>query len=261
MHAASGDAPGTEDRHGNGCAEAPTYSHVADKWTTLLRLAVLFLSTTLVVAVLFSVLVTRDAAEAPRTAVERQLLAAKALLETEPEDTSAVATYVRALVAASQLSQAEEVLQRGLTIDPNSPALMVEQARLSNAMGDADGAIALLDQASVVVYERRTAREEEYRERGILSEAGAPEREAVIEGALLRAAIFEGSGEHALVTDALSVALDEDPTMADVLVKRAEAYLKLGEPILAQADFEAALRFVPDSEAALKGLADIEESR
>ena len=57
------------------------------------------------------------------------------------------------------------------------------------------------------------------------------------------------------------VYLKEQPTAADVLVKRGTTKVEVGDEKGAEADFRAALKFIPDYQPALDGLEQIGASK
>ena len=66
---------------------------------------------------------------------------------------------------------------------------------------------------------------------------------------------------HVPASEEFAEALDENPTMADILAERGDALVTLGRLDEARADFERALELVPDLPEAVEGLARLEEDR
>ena len=74
------------------------------------------------------------------------------------------------------------------------------------------------------------------------------------ESAIALSFLYRYKGDHAKEVEMLDIALYGMPTAADLLVFRGDAKLELGDNEGAIADFNEALRFIPDDEYALRGL-------
>ena len=75
--------------------------------------------------------------------------------------------------------------------------------------------------------------------------------------ALAKAEALVASQDYAGGIKAFDAYLEQEPTGSDVLVMRAQAKVKAGDTTGAEADYRAALRFVPDYKPALDGLKQI----
>ena len=188
---------------------------------------------------------------APRTATERQLRSFEAAVEEAPTNEQAHADYARALIGSEQYATAARVIEYGIDAVGVTPALLVEQARLAYATDD-DSALGILDQAYAALEQEREAVAAERAERGITGSFADASSATYIEAALLEAAIHVKAGNRQLAIDAYTKALDENDTMADVLVLRGESFVAIGVTENARADFERALEFAPDYEPAIE---------
>ena len=72
--------------------------------------------------------------------------------------------------------------------------------------------------------------------------------------AFFLAMLYGDQGEYERKLEMLDVAVEGNPTAADILVDRGNTKLELGDYAGAAEDFTEALRFIPDDEAALTGL-------
>ncbi|GAB4276325.1 MAG: hypothetical protein Kow0056_06640 [Coriobacteriia bacterium] len=241
------------DEATNGVASAPPRGRTSDTATRVL-VALVFVT---VVAILFMVIYILYAGllkpHAPRTAAEREVAVYERLVQEEPGNAEYQAQYVAALVKAGQLDRAQAALEdaKKLFEDAVPAALMVEEARLLDAQGDSDAALGLAKDALDAAQEEREEREKELAERGTEMKVEAP---AVTSAALLAAEILEREGEWEDVVEYYGIVLQEDPTAADVLVARGNAYEELGRIEEARADYQAALTYIPDYAPALEAL-------
>lgn len=191
----------------------------------------------------------------PRSEVERRLYAAREALQSGQGTERDWAAYAIALADAGDLRGAEEAAHRGLSADDGSPPVLLALGRVMVRQGRRDDALEVFERLVQAVKDRRRERSVKT---GVESDAYAAE---LVEGAIeaARLELDRRSWERAVAW--LDVALAENPTMADVLVMRAEARAALGDPAAAREDLEAAVRFVPGFPPALELLRSLEATR
>lgn len=191
----------------------------------------------------------------PRTYVERQVDMLETVVKEKPESEEAWADYALALVAAGQYSKAEKVLDSadkalgGEVVD-----IVYVRARLAAADGDPEKALELVEKAIATGVEFRKSEMTRLAEKALLID------ERTIKGPILASAYyFQGSlyadkdqWDQAVI--AYGDAVKEEPSSADALVARGNAYIELGDPEAARADFDRALSMIPDYQPALDGI-------
>lgn len=194
----------------------------------------------------------------PSTYSDAVMQDTRAAFESSPRDATAVADYARALTLDGQLSKASSVIQEFRSEEATSPApvVTVEEARIEWKRGNADEALLRLETAVAECDELREFRREQYAARGIFIEPKMPE---IVVAQLLRARILEEGGRFSEAAEALTVALTENPMMADVLTQRGDLFARLGSAPEARADYERALQMIPDYSPALQGLEALDD--
>lgn len=192
-------------------------------------------------------------ANGPRTLVDRQVVVMGDAATASPNNAFVQAEYVRALIASGDLERACTQLAAALPLSGEAPVLAVVQAQLLRFEGDDAGALAAADR---LVARIREARKQEAKESSVRGTLGAPSafRTELTQAELLRAGVWKARARYADAVDALTVALVEDPTMADVLAERGSLRLKLGDAASARRDFREALTLIPGYPPAARGL-------
>lgn len=194
---------------------------------------------------------------APRTAVERQVQVLEQYTAENPTSAYGWADYLKALTLTEQYVKAEQVLDE---IDPmieEEPLLMIEKARLQIATGESEQALDGLDEAIALAQRLREERLSGLAGSGVSGMVTDPFGEWIANAAILQVGVYQEASDWAMVVEASTVALEENPTMADMLTVRGFAYVELGDVTAAEADFRAALEMVPGDEDALRGLKSI----
>lgn len=193
----------------------------------------------------------------PQTVTDRAVRDQELAYREDPADPVKGAAYARVLIETGRLDQAERVLARyrGTETTEAKAAVAVQEIRLLLARGDAEAALDAVKGAKSAVEALRTLRREQLRSRGISFEPGMPEQ---VELGLLWADAAEKSSKLEAAVEALTWVLEEDGTAADVLTRRGELLVRLGKKDQARADFEKALKMLPDYEPAKKGLESLD---
>lgn len=193
--------------------------------------------------------------KAPRTYVERQVSMLESTVKASPDNGKAWAELARALLDSNQNDRAAGVIRQGLIAAANDKApVLVEQARLEFRQGDSKKALETADKAIAEANKFRALLVEQYRAKGIVMDTRAMPMDAVISGAILKSVIFQKQGKPQDAIDALTIALNEKGTMADVLTQRGLLYLDLKRYQEARNDLEKALAFIPDYAEARAGI-------
>lgn len=233
---------------------APTGADPWVRWLIFAILAVLILVLTGIAYLLYT---GAMADRMPRTLVEMQLKDNELEYQAAPGDAEVVAAYARSLIEAERYSRARSVIAAFESIESTSPnaPVIVEKARLESKTGSAEEALAILDEAIEAAAAQRDAKEKELQNKGIFVRPPAP---ALVDAALLKSEILSGQGDLTAAIEVLTAALEENPTMADVLVWRGDLYASSGDAASARADYERALTMIPDYGPALSGLQDLQ---
>ncbi|MRS11763.1 MAG: hypothetical protein EG823_01665 [Actinobacteria bacterium] len=188
----------------------------------------------------------------PRSALERELRAKQAIVETYPDSPVAWADYITLQAQAGRIAAARRTVDEadavfGKRVGPVATA----SARIAFIAGDYEDARDGVEEALSIVDAEIEAEKIRNAEKAVLAN---PDMSTKIDALILQAEILEQLGDFEGVVNSYAGALELDPTMADVLVARALALEKLGRIDEALADVQAALVFIPDYEPALQVL-------
>ena len=194
----------------------------------------------------------------PRTLSEVELTNARVSVRSGNADSSAWGNYVAVLISDGRLSEAQNALNdaKGSTTDSRTADFAVAEARLDNARKEYARAIAVADKGQKQIETARQA---------ALDAGGSAARAAKLDGihanwyvlALLKSEAYRAQGEWGKAIKEMDSYIAGNPGSADIMVDRGNAKLKLNDAAGAEADFRAALKFVPDDKEALAGLAKI----
>jgi len=194
--------------------------------------------------------------DAPRTRAEQALFAAEARVQAGEADVETIASFAAALIDVGQYSRAQRVIDEGLeTVDQSRGAeLTVEQARLHLGRQDFDAAVTTADEAQEII---NATYEQELAGSGASQSSAYGRPDSYYLSLLIEAEAYTSLGDSESAIAAYDEYLDELTTASNIYVKRGELKLEVGDAAGAEEDFNAALRFVPDDEAALAGLEKI----
>lgn len=227
----------------------------------LVRYLVIATAVVTVVALVFGIYIAYRAVNPlpPRTVQEMQLQRTEAAVKQNPESDEAWAGYAQALTVLGRYTAAENAIEDGLKVVPESPPLLVTRAGLYYATERDEDALATLEELYAAIEDARIAKEESLAERGITADVSDLWADVWVEGTLIEADVYLRSDDLQGAIDAYTEALEQDPRMADVLTMRGNAYRMMGDIEASREDFEAALRFGPDYEPARLGLDSLKE--
>jgi tetratricopeptide (TPR) repeat protein len=223
----------------------------------VLGIAALLLAVGVLTLLLFLVNAALNQQDVPRTAAERDILRLESMLDRNPGEAEIWSEYIHELTAAEEFGRAEEAVEAAKDEVGEATPVMVEAARLLDARGERDRALEVASAALDQAIEEKEAQLERERGEGVASNTRFTQ---LITASILKAEVLESVGRWEEAAAAYQVGLDEDPTMADVLVAQGQAYAEAGLEEQARQAFEAALLYVPDYEAARVGLQRLEES-
>jgi len=137
--------------------------------------------------------------------------------------------------------------------EPRNQALLFAEAFMLERRGDTQGAIEVYKQTMQLLKDAYDSM--------LLSEETPNWAKAFglhdnyYQSAYALAYLYGQQGDFVKRLEMLDVVLEGNSTAADVLAERGDAKLELGDIEGAIADFEEALRYIPDEELALDGLA------
>lgn len=200
---------------------------------------------------------------APRTALQRELMAWESVTSTLDEAATADQwqSFVLTLIADSQYQRAQGVIAQvdaQSKIDQTRGANMLYcTAVLQSARGRDDEA---LETFGKVMERTRVEYEKELASKDVDSPNWAKAvglHDNHYFSALERAKILRDQEKWKEALEMLDVYLEERPQEAGVLVDRAYLKVQLGDRSGAESDYREALRFVPDFPEALEGLQEI----
>lgn len=226
----------------------------ADRITRALITAVV-LAVAMLVGLALAAAVLLSRAQGPQNYIERDISAFESIVASYPLNPDAWGDYAATLVTAGEYDDAQRVIERGreaLTYDDGR--LSFEEARLAHAQGDEDAALEKADEAIERATSYRDTRLQELEGQGLIGGGLAIEVRAIAEGYVLKGRIYTELGQPLEAIAAYSAALEETPNAADILSARGDLYADEEDPESAEADYRAALRFIPHYEPALKGL-------
>jgi tetratricopeptide (TPR) repeat protein len=226
----------------------------ADPLNRALTIAALVMVVVIVGVLGYAVYATMRPAQQPRTAVERQVLVLETEIKTNPKNVVAWIDYLQALLVGGQNTKAIAVANEGVSKFEDKAPFIELRAEAEYALGRKDAALATAGEALKVARAFRKKTVDEYWQDKVVR-VRPPDSEAIVDAELLRARIYV---ERSLTEKAIAsytVALAEDPRMADVLTMRGEAYLTARETAKARLDFTEALKYDPTNADALAGLA------
>jgi tetratricopeptide (TPR) repeat protein len=214
-------------------------------------LVVLYLATVLS-ALLMGVLNPTE----PRTRAERDILYYERLAAQTPKDTGLWKGYVNALMSTKQYLRAQDVIDRaGKAVDQTATQdILASQAELYLATKEYNKAIQTADQvrAKLKVFHDKAKKTP-----GTAEAKGLEIDENYWNALLVKAEAQVALGDKKAAIKSLDTYLKEKKTASDVLVRRGLLKIDTGDKTGAEADFRAALTYIPNDPAALAGLKKI----
>jgi tetratricopeptide (TPR) repeat protein len=192
----------------------------------------------------------------PKTASERALAFTESAVQGGDHSSKALADYVNALIDVRQFGKAQGIIDNA----PKSARLTaaadleVSQARLYYARKDYTASVKAADEAMKVIQKQYEA---ELKKPGTNAAKAYGLDANYYDASLIKGLAQQAAGDYKAAIASYTVYLEKNPMESNVLVSRAEAKLKLNDTAGAKADYQAALKFVPDHAEALAGLKKI----
>lgn len=226
------------------------------RWLTITIFAVVILWLAgMLSAMVFGLLTP---AKAPRTETEAQLLTLTGQVDSGKATTQVYAQYIGVLIDAGQYGRAQEALNTALKSAKSDVSyLYAQQAALSLAQKDYQGAVQAADKAMAEAQKELKAFEDENVRNNRRREAGAKMPDSFASAALVKADALLASKDYSNAIKSFDTYLKQSPTDSDVLVRRGLTKIQAGDKNGAAADFRQALKFIPDYQPALDGLKQI----
>jgi tetratricopeptide (TPR) repeat protein len=192
----------------------------------------------------------------PRTRGERDIRFYEMLAAQSPKDTGLWKRYINALMTTKQYLKAQDVIDRAsASVDQTATQdFLTAQAELYLATKKYDQAIKTSDQVRTKLKAFHDASKQTP---GTAEAKGEEINENYWRVLLVKAEAQVAVGNEKAAVEALDTYIKEKPTAADALVRRGLLRIELGDKAGAEADFRAALTYVPDDPAALDGLKKI----
>jgi tetratricopeptide (TPR) repeat protein len=196
------------------------------------------------------------ASPTPRTASERALDAAQSVVKGGDHSAKALADYVNALIDLQQYGQAQTVIDTApkTAFGTITGDLEVAQARLYLAEKDYAKVPAAADAATKLI---QTQYDAQLKKSGVNNSKALGIDSNYYDAVLIKALAAQAAGDPRGAIASFDIYLKKNPMESDVLVDRAQAKLQLKDTAGAKADFQEALKFVPDNQLALDGLKTI----
>lgn len=188
----------------------------------------------------------------PRTITERNVVVAKQAYDSGQPTAQEVLDYVSALVEAGRYSTAQSVIDSTIKTVNQRPngEITFAQAGLLLAKGEYKNAITAATEAQKIM---KSGYASQVRKGGAAGAAAA--LPAYYSGAdLVMARSYERMGDSKQAVAHYDEYLKAAPTDSSVLVARANQRIKLGDTAGAKADFQTALKYIPNYPEALDGL-------
>lgn len=185
----------------------------------------------------------------PRTGAEKALDSAQSIVQAGDHSPKATADYVNALIDVNQFGKAQRVIDSAPDTAMTSPGgdVLVAQARLYLAQKDYKSAITAADKAMKSVQTQFKA---------ALKKSGTTYAKAYgIDPGYWSALLIKGMAQQTAGDSKAAVAsydeyLKGNPMDSSVLVRRGQVKVDLKDTAGARADFQAALKYVPDDPTA-----------
>jgi tetratricopeptide (TPR) repeat protein len=222
-------------------------------WLTLaIILVIIIWLVSMLSAIMFGLL---KPPTAPRTAAERDLMSMSATVQSGKASTQVYARYIGVLISAGKLNRAQQALDQAMkTAKTDKSFLYAQQAQLDLAQQDYKGTVTSADQAMAAAEKELKAFMALNVANNRKAEAGATIPTSYTDAALAKAEALAASKDYKGAIKSFDAYLKIQSTDSDILVQRALAKVSAGDKTGAEADYRAALKYIPDYQPAIDGL-------
>ncbi|MBW6469211.1 MAG: tetratricopeptide repeat protein [Coriobacteriia bacterium] len=198
----------------------------------------------------------------PRTEIEARLAVLENAIEENPGSGRVWADWIMYNTRAERHAEAERGWNDSRIVLADLPEQMI-QADLAwaQALLLREEYEAAIEQAEVVVANDPEALAELERQNPVAATTGIVETQMLGPAHAVRGNAATALEQWDLAVEAYSSVLEISPRDSNILVARGVAYRALGDDDLARADFEEALRFMPDHSAAREFLEQMGDAR
>ena len=217
-----------------------------------LALIIVVLATSAAMVVYFM-----TAEKAPRTAVERDTAAAEIAVRQRPSDAAAWQKLAYAYAKAGRFDEALKTIRTGRTTT-HVQALLLPEADILRAAGRQSESLSVYNDAIELLSREESAAVAARIAKGVTMAEPSQSLVAAYYGrGLARGATGDQTGA---IKDILA-ALELAPGQVELNVSLGDLYAATNQDDLARAAYKEALRYVPDYEGALQGLARLEKGQ
>lgn len=231
-----------------------------DKVTWWLKVAIMLVVVSALVAALYGLMTGVIKPSSPRTSAEAKLITLESVVKTTPESGKAWRDYIAALGASGQTDKAWDQIKVARTkvkgLDRSYPNL----AELDLLWMQKDYKKVRTKAAAAIKQENKYRKDyiaARFREGRRISDLDLPV-EIPIDILVYEARAAGAMDDWKAASKSLTSALQRDPQASDLLVLRGQSYEEQKQYDKALADYKAALKFIPDMEAALEGVKRVE---
>jgi len=196
----------------------------------------------------------------PRTRLERDIKIFEQETVAQPKNALVWATFIRALIADKEYRRAQDTIDKAMKVadQSRSQAITTTQAELYFAQGDYDQAIKLIDKTRKQMKDRY---EVQKKKKGTPEYLGESINDNYWGMLLVKAEALVELGKKKEALKPLDEYIAANVGASDVLIRRGQLRVELGDKKGAEADFREALKFIPDDQQALDGLKQIGATR
>lgn len=226
-----------------------------------LILAILFLVVSILSVIIYALATGVVDQPAPRTKAESVLFTNAALVRERPKDGTAWADYAEALYATGDKAGAFSAIKEGRVKAKDSTnirELNVAEVHLLILEGKNKEAV---DKSTAYIQDDIDIRDEQATAnfaKLIVVPYMMQDNDATIRMFVLRATAQGNLKQWTDAIQSLDNALQFNPEAADIVILRGYARMNSGDKAGARTDFETALKFLPNDQAATKGLKELE---
>lgn len=227
-----------------------------DRVTQVLKWAILFVVVCIAVLAVYAVVAGVVMPPAPRTQAEALLNSGEAAVQKNPGNGKAWAQYARVLYLTGSKDEAWDALKRARKAVKDETILWVNVQEVDMLLTEGKDEDVLKKSKDYIQQDInfRGKANAELGAKGIKAPLEAIDNEPTIQMFVMRATAEGNLKKYKDAVRDLDNALVLDPQAADIIALRGWAKLNAKDKKGAKADFETALKFLPDNQSAQSGL-------